>query len=147
MWFDLIFILNELLKLLNLWWQDQSTFIILAIEVGDFTFFSLLLLCIEDSLMILEWRVSQKNLCFISLLLFWKKKSEIILWKNWRPKRQSLLIFHCAKATVDDHTGPGGVISLRCSKSHFRLNPRTRRSDFSIILTWVLCQAGAIHTT
>ena len=40
-----------------------------------------------------------------------------------------------AKATVDDHTGPGGVISLRCSKSHFRLNPRTRRSDFSIILT------------
>ena len=31
---------------------------------------------------------------------------------------------------MDDHTGPGGVISLRCSgKSHFRLNPRTRSVD------------------
>ena len=37
---------------------------------------------------------------------------------------------HCVQALVDDHTGPGGVISLRCSgKSHFRLNPRTRSVD------------------
>ena len=85
MWFDLVFILNELLKLLNLWWQDQSTFIVLAIEVGDSTcFVFFIVITIEKrlssdilfkySLMILEWRVSQKNLYFIRLLLFSKKK-------------------------------------------------------------------------
>ena len=35
---------------------------------------------------------------------------------------------HCVQASAD-HTGPGGVISLRCAKSQFRLNPRTRSID------------------
>jgi hypothetical protein len=81
-----------------------------------------------------EKRYLQINMLYL-LTFILKNKVGNYFEKKLKAQKTRFMNFHCAKATVDDHTGPGGVISLRCTKSHFRLNPRTRRSDFSIKLT------------